>query len=112
MESIYLKIIKDFDARKIYENIYIYSRGAYNSKEVRNIIGRADNINHQWREEIIEFIELQTKVKLTYYSYPNELPGKELALHTLEIEILGEEQAKEDTIKILERITGINIPRK
>lgn len=109
MEFTYLSIIDDFDARKIYENIYAYSRGMHNSKEVRNIGGKADNIHHQWREEIIEFLELQTKVKLTYYSSPNELPGKELALHTLEIEISGEEQVREDTIKTLERITGIDI---
>jgi hypothetical protein len=90
----------------------VHSRGAYNRNEVTVKGFRADNINHQWREETLEFHELQTEVKLTYYSSPNELPGKELAMHTLEIEISGEKQAREDTIKKLEGITGIKIPRK
>ncbi|MDP3026265.1 MAG: hypothetical protein Q8N63_01045 [Nanoarchaeota archaeon] len=60
-------------------------------------------------EKKLEFLELHAQVTLTYYSFPNEIPEKGLAEHTLEIEISGEEQSRKDTIKKLEMITGINV---
>ena len=109
MESIYLRVSDDFDARQIYRRLQFYSRDAHNSNEVSVGERKADNIRHQWREEKLEFLELRTEVKLTYYSSPNEIPEKDLAIHTLEIEISGEEQARKDTMKKLEMIIGIKI---
>jgi len=109
MKTTYLDITDDFEARKIYEKTYSYSRASSNTKEITFEKPQADNKEHKWREENLEFLNLNTKVKLIFYSFPNEIPKEGLAMHTLEIEILGQEQARNDTMRKLEMITGRNI---
>ncbi|MDP3026264.1 MAG: hypothetical protein Q8N63_01040 [Nanoarchaeota archaeon] len=51
MESTYLRIGDDFNARQIYRRLQFYSRDAHNSNEVSVGECKADNIRHQWREK-------------------------------------------------------------
>ncbi len=111
METAYLSITDDFDARHVYRKLQFYSRDAHNSNKVRFGNLKSDNVKHEWEEETLEFLTLGTEVKLTFYSFPCENPKGSLARHTLEIEISGEEQARRDTIRKLEVITGIKISK-
>jgi len=115
METTY-KIIDDFDARCIYRRLKFYSRDAHNSNKVKfgelkfeRLEYDSDNLKHDSEKETLDFIELGTRVKLNFKSYPCEHPEGKLATHILEIEILGEEQANKDTVRKLETITGTKI---
>ncbi len=98
-------IFDDFNARQIYEKAIFYS--AMDAHKDAEIIERsADNIKHQWREDVIEFKDLKTKVRLRLHNYPNAPTNKGLPAHALEIKFSGEkiESAKER----LKGLTGIN----
>jgi hypothetical protein len=110
MEDTYLRIMDDFDARHIFDRLQFYSRDASHSKEV--IFGglKGDRVEHKWEEETLEFLELQTKVKMTFYTLPTGVKG-ELPRHTLEMEISGEDKAKEKTLEKLWVETGIEVAK-
>lgn len=108
-ESSYISITDDFKARKIYERMQFYIRDSSNKEEVEILKSIADNKNHQWREETYKFKGINSEVKLTFYSFPSEMPQKELPLHTLEIAIFGEEETRKSSKDKLEEITGISI---
>jgi hypothetical protein len=110
MMTTHLNITKDFDARKIYENTISYAK-CKSYTEIEVIDFKADKINYLWEEKTLEFIDLKTTAKLTYYNFPSKIPKQPPSVHTLEIEILGETEAKELTIRKLEIITGIKIKR-
>jgi len=105
----HLHITNDFNARKIYENALFYAKcRCYTDIEVTND-SKADRLDHKWTEDTLEFIDLKTTAKLTYYSLPSGIPKQPLPIHTLEIEISGEDEARKATIRKLEIITGIKI---
>lgn len=95
----------DFKARKIYENAIYYSKAGYTNAKVTGF--SADNINHKWREDVIEFNGLKTKVRLRLLFEPCEIPEQGLPKHTLEIEFFGDEEARKSAKKQLEEMTGI-----
>jgi len=105
----HLMIMDNLDARGIYENLRFYTRNKSNREEVEFLDLKADKIRYQWEEERLKFLKLGTEVKLIYYSFPCRNPKKGLPRNTLEIEISGKEQARKDTIRRLEWITGIDI---
>lgn len=109
METAHIHITDDFDARKIYEGMVFYSRGGHNQDKIEVLDYKADNVNHQWREDTYRFKDTNAEVKLTCYSFPNEIPKEGLPSHTLEIEILGEDQTRKKTLERIEAITGIRI---
>lgn len=113
MAKIHLNVIDDFDARKIFEGLRSYSRGVHNKKEVQVKEGskKADRVNYRWQEETLEFLDLKTEARLTYYNFPSEIPGQSLPLHTLEIEVSGGEQAIIETVKKISGKTGINLEK-
>ncbi len=104
-EKHYLKITEDFDARHIYDGLEFHYKDKFNTDIIEKKF-KADD-NHKWREQNLEFVNLQTKVKLIYRSFPNEIPKQGLPEHTLEIEISGKKQSREDTIDKIKAITGV-----
>ena len=105
----HISIIDDFNARKIYEGMVFYSRNNTYRDKVEVVGFKADNKEHQWREETYRFKDTNAEAKLTYYSFPSEIPKQCLPLHTLEMEISGDKESREKTIDELENITGIKI---
>ena len=105
----YLKITDDFDARYIYNGLEFHYKDGSNTDIIEKKF-KADD-NHQGGEQKMEFINLQTKVKLKYFSSPREIPKQGLPKHTLEIEISGKKQSREDTIDKIKRITGGGISK-
>ena len=99
-------VIDDFKARKIYENAIFYSKAGYTDEKVTE--SSADNINNQWKEDVIEFKDLKTKVRLRLHFEPCEIPKQGLPKHTLEIEFFGDEETRKSCKKQLEELTGIN----
>lgn len=111
MGTTYLHIADDFDARKIFENAIFYAKcRGYNDIEASDD-SKADRLEHKWEEETLNFIDLKTTAKFTYYSLPSGIPKKPLPIHTLEIEISGEDEARKLTIRKLKVITWIKIER-
>lgn len=111
MGTTHLYIADDFDARNIYRNAIFYAKcRGYTDVEASDD-PKADKLEHKWEEETLNFIDLKTSAKLTYYSFSSENPKKPLPIHTLEIEVSGEDEAREATIRKLEIITGIKIKR-
>jgi hypothetical protein len=108
METDYLRIMDDFDARHIFTRLQFYSRDASHSKEVSFGGLKADSKEHKWEEETLEFHELKTKVNLTFYILPTGVKD-ELDKHTLEMEVSGEEKAREKTLEKIWAETGINV---
>ena len=96
----------DFKARHIYKNAIFYGMGTWN-EDVRVIGFSADNVEHRWREDVIEFVGLKTEVRLRLYNYPDKLNDKGLPVHSLEIEFSGEEV--EFAKRRLEEMTGIGL---
>lgn len=100
-------VIDDFKARQIYEKAIFYSKSGY-EKDAKVTGFSADNINNQWREEVIEFTNLKTEARLRLHSYPNKsLNKKTLPKHSLHIKFFGREieSAKEK----LEELTGVKL---
>lgn len=96
-------VIDDFKARQIYEKAIFYSRAGYTDVKVTE--SSADNIDHQWREDVLEFKGLKTEVRLRLHNYPEILNKRFLPEHSLLISFFGKEieSAKER----LEELTGI-----
>ena len=84
------KIKDDFKARQIYEKAIYYSRAGYTDAKVTD--RSADNSNHQWREDVLEFNGLKTRLRLHFK--PCEIPKQGLPKHSLEIEFFGDEEAR------------------
>jgi len=113
MATIHINVTDDFDARKIFECMVSYSRGRYNKDKIEFHKPTADRTDHDdhWEEEIYDFLDLKTTSRLKLHSYHTKPIYKGLSSHTLEIEVSGEEQAREKTIRQLEIITGIRIKK-
>jgi len=111
MGTTHINITDDFDARKIFECMGSYSRGGYNKDKIEFHKPTADRTDHDdhWEEEIYDFLDLKTTSRLKLHSYPTKPIYKGLPSHTLEIEVSGEEQEIKDTLRNIERITGIRI---
>ena len=103
-------ILSDFKSRKIYERAIFYS-AADGYKDAKIIKRSADNIQHRWVEDVIEFTNQETKLKteviLTLYNYPKILNKNSLPEHSLCITFIGKEIGA--TRRRLEQITGISI---
>ena len=109
-EADYIKIIDSFNARSIYHAVEFYRLDKTHT-EIKLLKSSADNEEHIWREKVLEFTELKTIVKLTYYSHPSKISRK-LPVNTLELEISGDSEARKKTIEKLEQITGIEKLKK
>ena len=100
------EITDDFKARQIYKRTIFYSKAGYTNAKVTEF--SADNISHQWRQDVIEFKDSKNKVRLRLHFEPCEIPKQGLPKHTLEIEFFGDEEARKSSKKQLEELTGIN----
>jgi hypothetical protein len=110
MEYTYLRILDNHDARGIFLGLQFYSRNMDNNQEVKVRELGVDKNEHRWEEETLEFPGLKTQVKLIFYNLM-DVDKKGLPIHTLEMELFGEHQAREDTLKRLEAVTGIDISK-
>jgi len=61
------------------------------------------------KNKIWNFLHYLRDIKLTFHNIIHKYPRDTPYIHTLEMEVLGEEQARKDTVRRLEMITGITI---
>lgn len=105
-KELYVVITDDFDAR----NVYYGMRFHYKSKQNTDVVEigfKADNKKHLWKEDTLSFPDLGSKVELRLETNPEKPLENGLPTNRLEITIFG--VRKEQVIRKLEMITGINI---